>query len=49
MSGATSIFSLSSCIGFASGLLGMAVYWVFMPGLDELISKEKIAMLTSEK
>lgn len=41
-SGATSIFSLSSCIGLASALLGMIVYyWLFVPGLNALIAKGK--------
>jgi len=42
VSGATNLLSLSSCIGFASGLLGMAVcYWVFVPWLNDLIAKGK--------
>jgi len=42
IAGATSIFSLSSCIGLASALLGMTIYyWVFVPGLNALIAKEK--------
>jgi len=42
VSGAANLLSLSSCIGLASGLLGMAVYyWVFVPGLNGLIAKGK--------
>jgi len=37
---ATNLLSLSSCVGFASALLGMALYWVSMPGLKALIAKE---------
>jgi hypothetical protein len=38
---ATNIFSLSYCVGYAFAILGMALYWVFMPGLKRLIAKEK--------
>ena len=39
---ATNILSLSYCIGYASAVLGMALYWVFMPGVkDLLITREK--------
>ena len=38
---ATNILSLSYCVGYASAVLGMALYWVFMPGLKALIAKEK--------
>jgi len=38
---ATNLFSLSYCMGYASALLGMALYWVFMPGVKALIAKEK--------
>jgi len=38
---ATNIFSLSYCIGYASAFLGMALYWVLMPGVKGLIAKEK--------
>ena len=38
---ATNIFSLSYYIGYASAVLGMALYWVFMPGLKGLIAKER--------
>jgi len=38
---ATNIFSLSYCIGYASAVLGMALYWVFMPGLRGLIAMDK--------
>ncbi len=31
---ATNLLSLSYCIGYASALLGMALYWVFMPVLN---------------
>ena len=30
------ILSLSHCIGYASALLGMVLYWIFMPGFKEL-------------
>ncbi len=38
---ATNIFSLSYCVGYAFAVLGMALYWVFMPGVKALIAKEK--------
>ena len=38
---ATNILSLSYCVGYASAVLGMALYWVFMPRLKGLIAKEK--------
>ena len=38
---ATNIFSLSYCVGYTSAVLGMALYWVFMPGVKGLIAKEK--------
>ena len=38
---ATNVFSLSYCVGYASAVLGMALYWVFMPGVRGLIAKEK--------
>ena len=38
---ATDILSLSYCVGYAFALCGMALYWVFMPGLKGLIAKEK--------
>jgi len=38
---ATNIFSLSYCIGYASAVCGMTLYWVFMPGVKGLIAKEK--------
>jgi len=38
---ATNIFSLSSCVGYVFGVCGMALYWVFMPGVRGLIAKEK--------
>ena len=39
---ATNILSLSYCVGYASAVLGMALYWVFMPGVKGLlIGKEK--------
>lgn len=41
ISDATNIFSLSYCVGYAFGLCGMALYWVFMPGVRGLIAKEK--------
>jgi hypothetical protein len=37
---ATNILSLSYCVGYASAVLGMILYWVFMPGLRGLIVKE---------
>jgi len=37
----TNIFSLSYCIIYASAVLGMDLYWVFMPGVEGLIAKEK--------
>jgi len=37
---ATNILSLSYCVGYASAVLGMALYWVFMPGLKGLSAKE---------
>jgi len=42
ISDSTNLISLSSDIGFASALLGMALYyWVFVPWLNALIAKEK--------
>ena len=38
---ATNILSVSYCVGYASAVLGMVLYWVFMPGLKALIVKEK--------
>jgi len=38
---ATNILSLSYCVGYASGVLGMVLYWVFMPSIKGLIAKEK--------
>ena len=38
---ATNLLSLSYCVGYASAVLGMALYWVFMPGVRSLIAKEK--------
>ena len=38
---ATNLLSLSYCVGYASAVLGMALYWVFMPGVKGLIAKEK--------
>ena len=38
---ATNILSLSYCVGYASAFLGMALYWVFMPGVKGLIAKER--------
>lgn len=34
---ATDILSLSYCVGYASAVLGMALYWVFMLGAKGLI------------
>jgi hypothetical protein len=41
IAGATNIFSLSNCVGYAFGVLGMALYWVFAPGLKDLIVSEQ--------
>ncbi len=41
ISDATNLFSLSYLIGYAFAFLGMAVYWVFMPGVKGLIAKVK--------
>jgi hypothetical protein len=38
---ATNILSLSYCVGYASAVLGMALYSVFMPGVKGLIDKGK--------
>ena len=38
---ATNILSISYYIGYASAFLGMAVYWLLMPGLKGLLAKEK--------
>jgi hypothetical protein len=38
---ATNIFSLSYCVGYASAILGMVLYWVFVPGVKGLIAKER--------
>jgi len=38
---ATNILSLSSCVGYAFGICGLALYWVFMPGVRSLIAKAK--------
>ena len=38
---ATNILSLSYCVGYASAVLGMTLYWVLMPGVKGLIAKEK--------
>jgi len=35
----TNFLSLSYCIGYASAILGMALYWALMPGLKGLIAK----------
>ena len=41
ISDAANLLSLSSCVGFASALLGMALYyWVFTPELNALVAKE---------
>jgi len=37
---ATNIFSLSYCVGYASALCGMALYWVFTSRVKGLIAKE---------
>jgi len=36
---ATNILSLSYCVGYASAVLGMALYWIFMPDIRGLIAK----------
>jgi len=41
ISDATDLLSLSYCVGYASAFLGMALYWVFLPGVKALIAKEK--------
>ena len=41
ISDATNIFSLSYCVGYAFALCGMALYWVFAPGLKDLIVSEQ--------
>ena len=33
---ATDILSLSYCVGYAAAVLGMVLYWVFMPGVKRL-------------
>ena len=37
----TNILSLSYCVSYASAVLGMALYWVFTPGLKGLIAREQ--------
>jgi len=44
---ATNLLSLSYCIIYASAVLGMALYWVFMPGLKGLLAKEKYGWTNS--
>jgi len=41
ISDATDIFSLSYCVGYASAFLGMALYWVSVPGVKGPIAREK--------
>jgi len=41
ISDATNILSLSYCVGYAFALCGMALYWVFAPGLKDLIVSEQ--------
>jgi hypothetical protein len=36
---ATNIFSISYCVGYAFAVLGMALYWVFIPRLKALIAE----------
>ena len=38
---ATDILSLSYCVGYAAAVLGMVLYWVFMPGVKRLIVEEQ--------
>ena len=38
---ATNILSISYCVSYASAFLGMALYWVFTPGLKGLIAREQ--------
>lgn len=38
---ATDILSLSYCVGYASAVLGMVLYWVFIPGVKRLIVGKK--------
>jgi len=40
VSDASNVFGLSYCIGYASAVLGMALYWILMPGLKRLLAKE---------
>ena len=37
---ATNILSLSSYVGYAVGICGLVLYWVFMPRLKSLIAKD---------
>jgi len=41
ISDATNILSSSYCVGYASAFVGMAVYWLLMPGPKGLLAKEK--------
>jgi hypothetical protein len=40
---AADILSLSQCVGYGAAVLGMLLYWVFMPGLMSLLIREKRA------
>jgi hypothetical protein len=40
IAGAANIFSLSNCVGYAFGVLGLALYLAFMPGIKSLIARE---------
>jgi hypothetical protein len=41
IAGAANIFSLTNCVGYASGVLGLALYSLFVSGIKSLIAKEK--------
>ena len=41
IAGAANIFSLTNCVGYASGVLGLVLYWMFIPAIKGLIAKEK--------
>ena len=41
ISDATNVFGLSYCIGYAFAVCGMALYWVFAPGLKDLIVSQQ--------
>ncbi len=45
---ATNILSISYCVSYASAFLGMALYWVFTPGLKGLIAREQSKISSSQ-